>query len=89
MSTIEEKTQILHDAPAVGVQRTCSAIDADWRVELNADCPTCGEHVNLLDAPDFWDGRKLEIAEHDTKESDNLEVQCPKCYHQFTVRCRW
>lgn len=67
----------------------CSAIDADWCVELNADCPTCGEYVNLLDAPDFWDCRRLEIAEHDTSESNNLEVKCPECYHQFTVCCRW
>jgi len=66
-----------------------SSIEAQWEVELNCHCPKCGEYVNLLDYPDFWDGRKLDIPEHDTKYSDNLEVNCPECDHAFEVCCVW
>lgn len=62
-------------------------IEADWCVELNATCPGCEAYVNLLDAPDFWDGRRLEIAEHGTDRSRNIEVVCPKCEREFRVHC--
>ena len=62
-------------------------VDANWTVELNCDCPKCGEYVDLLTAPDFWDGRHLDIAEHGTKRSNALEVSCPKCGHDFEVSC--
>lgn len=58
-----------------------SPICAHWLVELNCDCPKCGESVNLLDSPDFWDGRKLEIAER----AEGVDVQCPECDHEFEV----
>lgn len=58
---------------------------ASWTVELNTDCPNCKEHVNLLDYVDFWDGRRLEIAEHGTERSTDVEVVCPECGHEFTV----
>ena len=64
-------------------------VAATWTVELNCDCPACGEYVNLLDAPDFWDGRKLEIAEHGTDRSKNVAVVCPECGHEFRVDCQW
>ena len=65
-------------------------IDAQWHVELTCNCPKCGEHVNLLDAQDFWDGhRHLDIPEHDTEQSSNLDVVCPECDHDFEVCCRW
>lgn len=62
---------------------------ASWHVSLDCDCPKCGEYVNLLDAPDFWDGRTLDIPEHGTEQSNNLEVQCPECGHKFKVCCEW
>jgi transcription initiation factor IIE alpha subunit len=69
---------------------TCEApCSARWAVELNCDCPKCGEYVNLLDAPDFWDGRTLDIPEHGTENSNNLEVVCPECGHEFKVCCQW
>ena len=69
---------------------TCEApCSAQWAVELNCDCPKCGEYVNLLDAPDFWDGRTLDIPEHGTENSNNLEVVCPECGHEFKVCCEW
>ena len=64
-------------------------IVADWHIELNAECPSCGVNVNLLEAQDFWDGRMLEICENHTEASNNLEVHCPKCYQEFKVCCRW
>jgi len=68
---------------------TVSSVTAQWTVELNADCPKCKKNVDLLEAPDFWDGRKLEIPEHGTDRSNNLEVMCPECGHEFTVCCEW
>lgn len=64
-------------------------VTATWTVELNCDCPGCGEHVDLLDYPDFWDGRQLEVPEHGTERSKNVEVVCPECSHEFTVDCEY
>jgi DNA-directed RNA polymerase subunit RPC12/RpoP len=64
-------------------------ITAQWSVELYAECPQCRERVDLLDAPDFWDGRTLDIPEHDTDNSNNLDVVCPRCGDEFKVRCEW
>lgn len=58
---------------------------ATWIVELNTDCPSCKEYVNLLDYVDFWDGRKLDIAENGTERSRDVEVVCPICFDEFTV----
>ena len=58
---------------------------AAWTVELNCDCPECGEYVNLLDDPDFWEGRDLEIAE----SGEVVGVFCPKCEHEFKVDCEY
>lgn len=56
-----------------------------WSVSLDADCPACEQNVNLLDYGDFWDGRKLEIPEHGTDRSRDVEVVCPDCGHEFSV----
>ena len=60
---------------------------AIWTVELNCRCPKCDDYVNLLDAADFWDGRQLDVPEHHTERSNNLEVVCPACDHEFLVDC--
>ena len=58
---------------------------ATWTVTLNCDCPACKEYVDLLNYSDFWDGRKLDIPEHGTDRTKNVEVVCPECNHDFTV----
>lgn len=67
--------------------KEASLVEAEWNVELNATCPACLKWVDLLEAPDFWDGRKLDVAEHGTDRSRNIAVQCPECYHEFRVTC--
>ena len=62
---------------------------ATWWISLNCDCPECGENVDLLDDPDFWDGRKLEIGENGTENSENVEVICPECDAYFNVICEY
>ena len=62
---------------------------ANWSVGLHCECPKCGEFVNLLDAPDFWHSHTLDIPEHGTENSNNLEVACPECGHEFHVCCEW
>lgn len=56
---------------------------ACWTIELNVECPKCGDYVDLLDSSDFWDGRKLEIGE----QKKAVEVSCPRdeCHHDFLV----
>ena len=58
---------------------------ATWAVSLTCICPACDELVDLLDYPDFWDGRMLSVCENCTKRSHNVEVICPKCAHEFEV----
>lgn len=62
---------------------------ATWTVELNCICPGCEEHVDLLDYADFWDGRMLDVPEHGTERSKDVEVVCPKCAHEFAVTCEF
>jgi hypothetical protein len=60
---------------------------AKWAIRLNCKCPACKKHVDLLDYPDFWDGRGLRIGENETECSRNVEVVCPECDNEFTVCC--
>lgn len=62
---------------------------AQWFVQLDCYCPYCKKYVDLLEYPDFWDGRDLDIPEHDTENSNNLEVGCPECGAEFDVKCEW
>jgi hypothetical protein len=58
---------------------------ATWGISLIAECPGCNEFVDLLGHPDFWDGRRLDLAEHNTPDSTDVEVTCPSCDHSFKV----
>lgn len=60
-------------------------VTATWSLSLDCDCPGCGEYVDLLCYPDFWGGRSLDICEHRTDRSRNVEVICPDCGHEFTA----
>lgn len=64
-------------------------VKATWSVSLDCECPGCEDQVNLLDYPDFWDGRSLVIPEHHTKRSSDVEVVCPECGHEFYVDCEY
>lgn len=64
-------------------------ITATWSIELNCECPDCGKFVDLLDYPDFWDGKTIEMAERRTEAADNLDVMCPECGHEFNVKCEY
>lgn len=64
-------------------------IFASWSLSLDADCPGCKQYVNLLDHPEFWDGRKLDACEHLTERSKNVAVVCPECGHEFEVELEY
>lgn len=66
---------------------TAALVEASWSIELNCECPECREYVDLLSDAEFWDGRNLDIGEHDTPRADNLPVCCPECGHVFEVKC--
>jgi len=65
-------------------------VTATWSIELNCDCPKCDNFVDLLDYPDFWEGRhQMLVGEHDTERTRDMEVLCPECGHEFTVDCKY
>lgn len=66
------------------------AVMATWRLELTCHCPACDDYVNLLDYPDFWDGRNsMQACEHDTPRTTGMKVSCPKCGDEFAVDCQY
>lgn len=60
---------------------------AFWSISLDCECPSCGEDVDLLRAPDFGEGKGIKPIEIGTDEAENLAVQCPECDHEFNVEC--
>ncbi len=67
-----------------------SRTSATWYLSLDCDCPKCDESVDLLDGPDFWgDHVGLAPCETMTELANALEVVCPKCGHEFEVRCEY
>lgn len=65
-------------------------VTATWCLSLNCDCPKCGEFVDLLEADNFWDDHeRLQPVENGTERSNNLDVVCPECKHEFDVCCEY
>lgn len=62
-----------------------SEIIATWEIQLNCTCPNCGTYLDLLELPDFWDGKTFEVAEWDTKRTRGVKVYCEQCGHEFKV----
>ena len=58
---------------------------AVWDISLDVDCPKCEEYFDILQIPDFWDGRTLDLGEHGTDRSRDIEIVCLKCGHAFKV----
>lgn len=54
-----------------------------WNISLDTECPHCGEAVNLLEHSEFWLGRELDVGEHGTERSTDIEVVCPECNEEF------
>lgn len=57
---------------------------AKWDLQLNTQCPSCYESVDLLENPSFWKDRDLEFA----GSANMQEVECPKCQHGFKCNIR-
>lgn len=63
---------------------------AVWSMSLDCECPSCKKDVDLLNYPDFWcDHMGLVACENHTDRSNNLEVVCPECAHEFVVNCQY
>lgn len=63
---------------------------ATWDISLRVDCPECKEYVDLLNAPDFWEGKRgLPAGEWGTPRTTDMEVVCPDCGHEFRVDCEY
>lgn len=62
-----------------------ATLKAVWWVELNTECPGCGETVDLTENHDWLREASFQIAEHGTDKTRDVEVSCPKCGHEFAV----
>ena len=58
---------------------------AYWSIELNCQCPDCGEIIDLMDLPEDYN---FDIGEHDTETSKNVTVEC-ECGKDFKVDLAW
>lgn len=67
--------------------KPATELEATWSISLDTTCPSCKEEVDLLETPDFWEDSRLQPIENHTARSSNLKVTCPKCSHEFEVRC--
>ena len=61
---------------------------ATWRVSLDCTCPKCGWAIDVMDDESFRENR-IEACEHDTPRTDNMEVSCSACGHEFEVCCEY
>jgi hypothetical protein len=70
---------------------SCAPVTATWNLELNCECPHCKAYVDLLQYGDFWDAHhgSLEICEHNSERSKNVEVTCPECNQDFNINCEY
>lgn len=65
-------------------------IYAVWSFSLDAECPHCKKGVDLTAASDFWEGKaSMQIPEHDTPRTTDMEVICPECGGVFKVDCQY
>lgn len=64
-------------------------ICAQWYVELKCECPHCNEWVDLLESPDFFDIHRIEIPEHGTSRTTDMEADCPECGEEFLTDLVW
>jgi predicted RNA-binding Zn-ribbon protein involved in translation (DUF1610 family) len=62
-----------------------SKITATWNISLNCDCPKCGHEFDMLDDVEFFDGNNIQVGEHETSRTTDMEASCPKCGHDFLV----
>lgn len=62
-----------------------SKLKATWTIELNTECPFCGEYVDLCDADDFWSGRLFKVGENGTENTRDVEAECPRCHRTLVV----
>lgn len=60
-------------------------IKAYWSISLDVDCPYCGNNVDLLRGPDFWDGAHFQPIEHGSRATTNVDAICPDCSGTFVV----
>lgn len=58
---------------------------AYWRIELETRCPKCKTELDLFSFSSFCLEHEIQVGEHDTDSSRNLETFCPHCEHEFKV----
>ena len=67
-----------------------SSVKATWDIELNCECPSCEKYVDLCDHCEFWHNHPaVEVCEHGTALTEDMEVVCPHCGHEFKVDCEY
>jgi len=59
--------------------------EASWTISIDAECPECEDSFDITQADDFWTEFNPEIGEHGTDRTENVEVICSHCEHEFKV----
>ncbi len=54
-----------------------------WDVSLDTECPVCGDEFDILNSDNASDTLKGVDICH---SGDELDVCCPKCEYEFTVK---
>jgi hypothetical protein len=64
-------------------------IKANWNFTLEATCPACIECVDVTAVQGFFDDKTLDYGEYGTKNSTNIDAECPLCGHKFKITCEF
>jgi DNA-directed RNA polymerase subunit RPC12/RpoP len=56
-------------------------LKARWNITLMVWCRSCHRNVDLMKAPNFWDGRENGLQAGDDGEDE--KVTCPNCGYVF------
>lgn len=60
-------------------------VKGTWDVRIWAECPHCGEDVDLADYDNFWGYAKLELA-----DKGPIDATCPNCEEEILgIELEW
>ncbi|GKV89310.1 hypothetical protein PEC301619_12920 [Pectobacterium carotovorum subsp. carotovorum] len=57
----------------------------NWSVDLNTECPECGDYIDMNKDDSFTNGEKG----YALQRLENIPVTCPECGHEFKVDTYW
>lgn len=58
---------------------------ATWDISLVCECPECNDIFDIFNEFDIIQVKDIEIGEHGTNKTTNIEITCPECGSEFLV----